>query len=246
MIDWRLDIVTERDKRPTKRGAVASATSRSSAKRRGEAKQKGAPARDKKTRQLIEDPGFAERPQIARSLTGSDDQNFSRNLVHQAVAAQCPDYSASDQQVGATLAAMAAMQPADALEGMVGVQLIALHHAAMECYRRAAIDGQSFDGWREALNQATKLSRTFAALTEALDRRRGGAQQRIIVERVDVHAGGRAIVGSVTAGARDHQELEQQSNATRAIAYEPSIPPRSQDARWETVPIASGSRKTAV
>jgi hypothetical protein len=143
MLDWRLDIVTERDKRPTKRGAVASSTSRSSAKRRGEAKQKGAPARDKKTRELIEDPGFAERPHIARSLTGSDDQNFSRNLVHQAVAAQCPDYSASDQQVGATLTAMAAMQPADALEGMVGVQLIAIHHAAMECYRRAAIDGQS-------------------------------------------------------------------------------------------------------
>jgi len=40
--------------------------------------------------------------------------------------------------------------------------------------------------------------------------------------------------------------LEQQSNAIRAIAYEPSIPLRSQDARWETVPIASGSRKTAV
>src|SRR6516165_3428515 len=128
MIDWRLDIVTERDKRPTKRGAVASATSRSSAKRRGEAKQKGAPARDKKTRQLIEDPGFAERPQIARSLTGSDDQNFSRNLVHQAVAAQCPDYSASDQQVGATLAAMAAMQPADALEGMVGCRVFIRDH----------------------------------------------------------------------------------------------------------------------
>ena len=141
--------MTERGKRSTKRGAVASSASRSSAKRRGETKQKGAPVRGKKTGELIEDPGFAERPHIARSFTGSDDQNFSRNLVHQAVAAQCPDYSASDEQVGATLAAMAAMQPADALEGMVGVQLIAIHDTAMENYRRAAIDGQSFDGRRE-------------------------------------------------------------------------------------------------
>jgi hypothetical protein len=240
--------LTERDKRPTKRRTVTSADSRSSARRRGEAEQKGAPAaRGKKTRELIEDSGFAERPHIARSFTGSDDQNFSRNLVHQAVFAQCPDYSASDEQVGATLAAMAAMQPADALEGMFGAQLTAIHHAAMECYRRAAIDGQNFHGWRESLNQASKLSRTFVALSEALDRRRGkGKQQRIIVERVNVSAGGQAIVGSVTSGARGHQELQEQSNATRAIAHEPSIPLRSQDTAWETVPVASGSRKAPV
>jgi hypothetical protein len=186
---------------------------------------------------LIEDPGFAERPHIARSFTGSDDQNFSRNLVHQVVAAQSPDYSASDEQFGATLAAMAAMQPQDALEGMVGAQLIAIHHAAMECYRRAAIDGQSFHGWRESLNQASKLSRTFATLTKALDRRRGKRQQRITVEHVHVHAGGQAIVGSVTSGASGHQKLEEQSNAPRAITHEPSTALRSPDPAWETVPV---------
>jgi len=196
---------------------------------------------------MIEDPGFAQRPHIARSFTGSEDQNFSRNLIHQAVLAQCPDYSASDEQIGATLAAMAAMQPADALEGMFGAQLTAIHNAAMECYRRAAIDGQNFHGWREALTQGTKLSRTFAALSEALDRRRGkGQQQRITVEHVHIHSGGQAIVGSVSSGARGHQELEEQSHATRAIAHEPSIPLRSPDAAWETVPVASGPRKTTV
>lgn len=237
--------MTERDKRPTKRGAVGSLDSRSSAKRRGEAKQKGAPPRAKKTRELIEDPGFGERPHIPRSITGSDDEDFSTNLVSQVVAAQSPDYSASDEQLGATLAAMAAMQPQDALEGMVGAQLIAIHHAAMACYRRAAIDGQSFHGWRESLNQASKLSRTFAALSEALDRRRGKGQQRITVEHVHIH-GGQAIVGSVTSGAPGNQKLEEQSNATRAIAHQPSIPLRSQDTAWETVPVASGSRKAPV
>jgi len=238
--------LTERDKRPIKRGAVGSLASRSSATRRGEAEQKGAPPRAKKTRELIKDPGFGERPHIPRSITGSDDKNFFRNLVHQVVAAQSPDYSASDEQLGATVAAMAAMPPRDALEGMVGAQLIAIHHAAMECYRCAAIDGQNFHGWREALNQASKLSRTFAALSEALDRRRGKGQQRIIVEHVHVHAGGQAIVGSVTSGAPGNQKLEEQSNATRAIAHEPSIPLRSQDAAWKTVPVASGSRKAPV
>jgi hypothetical protein len=72
-----------------------------SAKRRGEAEQKRAPPRAKKTRQLIKDPGFAERPRIPRSISGSDDENFSTNLVHQVVAAQSPDYSAPDEQVAA-------------------------------------------------------------------------------------------------------------------------------------------------
>jgi hypothetical protein len=230
------------DKRPTKRSAV----SRSTAKRRGEAEQKGAAPGAKKTRDLIKDPGLGEQPRIPRSISGSEDEDFSRNLIHQVVAAQSPDYSASDQQLNAVLAAMTAMQPADALEGMVGAQLIAIHHAAMECYRRAAIDGQSFHGWRESLNQASKLSRTFAALSEARDRRRGKAHQRITVEHVHVHAGGQAIVGSVTSGASGHQKLEEQSDAPRAITHEPSTALRSPVAAWETVPVASGARKTPV
>jgi hypothetical protein len=46
--------------------------------------------------------------------------------------------------------------PKDELEGMMAAQLIAAHNAAMECYRRAMISEQSFEGRREALNQANK------------------------------------------------------------------------------------------
>jgi hypothetical protein len=95
---------------------------------------------------------------------------------------------------------MMGMKPRDALEGMLIGQLIASHNAAMECYRRAMIPGQTFEGRRENLNQANKLSRTYAALTEALDRHRGKGQQHIRVEHVNVHAGGQAIVGAVTPG----------------------------------------------
>jgi hypothetical protein len=40
--------------------------------------------------------------------------------------------------------------------------LIAAHNAAMECYRRAMVGEQTFEGRREKLSQANKLSRTFA------------------------------------------------------------------------------------
>jgi hypothetical protein len=34
----------------------------------------------------------------------------------------------------------------------------------MECYRRPMIGEQSFEGWKENLNQANKLSRTYVTL----------------------------------------------------------------------------------
>jgi hypothetical protein len=43
----------------------------------------------------------------------------------------------------------------------MAAQLIAAHSAAMECYRRAMIGEQSFEGRRENLTQANKLSRTY-------------------------------------------------------------------------------------
>jgi hypothetical protein len=46
------------------------------------------------------------------------------------------------------------------------------------------LGNQTFEGRRENLNQANKLCRSYAALTEALDRHRGKGQQRIVVEHV--------------------------------------------------------------
>jgi CheY-like chemotaxis protein len=73
-----------------------------------------------------------------------------------------------DRQFGATVAGLAGIGPKDELEGMIAGQLIAAHNAAMECYRRAMIGEQTFEGRRENLNQANKLSRTWATLLDAL------------------------------------------------------------------------------
>jgi len=140
---------------------------------------------------------------VLQSLSGSDDFDFCITLltqVNNALWRERPDSAEQTKQIAATRAAMMGMKPRDALEGMLIGQLIASHNAAMECCRRAMIPGQTFEGGREALNQANKLSRTYALLTEALDRHRGKGQQHIRVEHVNVHAGGQAIVGAVTPG----------------------------------------------
>jgi hypothetical protein len=109
------------------------------------------------------------------------------------------------------------LKPRDPIEGMAIGQAIACHNAAMECYRSAMLSEQTFPGWRESLNQANKLSRTFAALIEALDRHRGKGRQRITVEHVTVNAGGQAIVGTVTPKGRTEQQFEEQTSARQKI-----------------------------
>ena len=215
----------------------------------GEPEQEGAAMRTRKVPKLVQIPRSEELRVGLRSLSGSDDEDFSETLLHQVTDTLWQANSYSDEhtrQVGAAIAAMMGMKPRDELEGMLIGQLIASHNAAMECYRRSMISTQGFEAWRENLNQANKLSRTYAALTEALDRHRGKGQQRITVEHVNVHAGGQAIVGAITPGGGSSQKLEEQTCVPREITHEPSTPMRSPDPGQETVPVARGAGKAPV
>ena len=124
---------------------------------------------------------------------------------------------------------------------MMAAQLVAAHNAAMECYRRAMIGEQTFEGRRENLAQANKLSRTYAALLEALNRHRGKGQQKVTVEHVHVHAGGQAVVGMVAArgqpGGGDRSKFEEQPHA-KQIAHAPESALPSPDAERDAMPIA--------
>jgi hypothetical protein len=124
------------------------------------------------------------------------------------------DAEDSRRQRHAAVDALIGIKPADELEGMIASQLLAAQNAAMECYRRAMIGDQTFEGRRENLSQANKLSRTYAVLLDTLNRHRGKGQQKVTVEHVHVHAGGQAVVGSVaTAGGGDRAKSEDQAHA---------------------------------
>jgi hypothetical protein len=89
--------------------------------------------------------------------------------------------------------AMAAFNPTDEIEGMIAAQADAQHHAAMESSRRAVIPDQGFEAGREYRKAAVNASRAFVELVSALDRKRGkGGRQKVTVEHVHVHAGGKA------------------------------------------------------
>jgi hypothetical protein len=126
---------------------------------------------------------------------------------------------------------------------MMAALLIAAHNAAMECFRRAMVGEQTFEGRRENLSQANKLSRTYAALIEALNRHRGKGQQKVTVEHVHVHSGGQAVVGVVgTPGSGDRAKSEEQPRA-KQIAHAPEPALSSPEEGRDAVPSASDAER---
>ena len=97
----------------------------------------------------------------------------------------------------AMLDALMSLKPGDEIEGMVMAQMIAIQEAIMECFRRAWGDKQHPRLQQDYLNQAGKLSRTYTRLLDALNKHRGKGQQKMIVEHVNIRAGGQAVVGNV-------------------------------------------------
>jgi hypothetical protein len=126
------------------------------------------------------------KPKI-NQLGESQSDNWNLVLANQALCSVWwirSQENFQEQQRSALGAALVGISPRDELEGMIAAQLIAAHNAAMECYRRAMIPEQTFEGRRENLNQANKLSRTYGALLETLNRHRGKGQQKVTVEHV--------------------------------------------------------------
>jgi hypothetical protein len=181
-----------------------------------------------------------------KHMGGSQSDRWNTVVASQTVQTlwlKHADNETREWQHDATMAALIGIGPRDEIEGMIAAQLIAAHHAAMECYRRAMISEQTFEGRRENLSQATKLSRTYAVLLDALNRHRGKGQQKVTVEHVHVHAGGQAVVGVVeTPGGGGHGKPEEQPHA-KQIAHAPQPTVRSADPAREAVPVAGDAER---
>ncbi len=121
------------------------------------------------------------------------------NQISGALWAGKGDPAYLEKLLQAAVGALADIRPDDPIEGMIVSQMIAAQSAVMECYRRAMLPDQSFEGRQANLSHAGKLSRAFGGLVEALNRHRGkSSQQTVIVKRVTVEAGAQAVVGTIS------------------------------------------------
>src|SRR5262245_3122608 len=93
-----------------------------------------------------------------KAIGGSMSDDWNNILANQTIRALwLPENWGEDglkRQRHAAVDALIGIKPGDELEGMIAGQLVACHNASMECYRRAMIPDQTFEGRRENLNQA--------------------------------------------------------------------------------------------
>ena len=104
-----------------------------------------------------------------------------------------PEGTSADDIVAEKTAALHALKgiaPRDETEGMLVVQMIATHHAAMECFRRAMLIGQTFEGRESALKHAEKLTRIYREQMEALRRGRQKPQSKSNRQQADAESKG--------------------------------------------------------
>lgn len=128
--------------------------------------------------------------------SGGKDSEFGW-LIYDQVKKSCyPNQDMFDALKLVTIE-MIGISPKDQVEGMLAAQMIATHHAVMDCYRIAA-KSQMIDTKNLVFNSANKLTRTYAMQMEALNRYRGKGQQKMTVEHVHINSGGQAIIGNVT------------------------------------------------
>lgn len=147
---------------------------------------------------------------------GTEHSNAQHRLFEQ-MRGTLPDSEIRDHESMSSLVdILHGIGPRDQLEGLLALQMSAAHTLAMKFVKEAVWEKQTALGAQLYANLAMKCSRTFAALTIALDRHRSRGEQKMTFEHVHIHKGGQAIVGQVTQ--KNTQVKRKNSNGYDAQA----------------------------
>jgi hypothetical protein len=98
-------------------------------------------------------------------------------------------------------AMVAELQPRTATEAMLAAQMVGAHRVAMTFLAEATKREDTVEGRDRNTLRALRLMRLFAEQVDAMAKLKGkSGQQHVVVEHVNVNAGGQAIVGTVIPG----------------------------------------------
>jgi len=176
---------------------------------------KGLPMTSQKSKTKRTGPrwGAAHQP-ILQEATGTAHSAAQMRLLNEIRSTLfLPDELSEDQKlerIAVSVVMLNGIRPQGELEGMLAVQMVAAHNAAIECLRRAMIPDQTLDGRDIQLRHAARLLSIYARQVEALDKHRGKGQQ-VTVKYVNVESGGQAVVGDVAVGARPGRQAANAS-----------------------------------
>jgi len=140
------------------------------------------------------------------ALTGTEGRAIAGRIAAQMQSLQIGDLDLS-RRLAIAIDCLAELRPSNAMESMLAVQMVGAHEAAVVFLRNATAESQSTEGRDAHLLRATRLMGLFLQQLEAMQKLKGKAvQQRVTVEHVHVHKGGKAIVGAVSASPQTSKE----------------------------------------
>ena len=141
------------------------------------------------------DPELGE--QLMAEAFGVADRDAMYAMLQQLVKASVSGQKPDPVNLAFMISMVESIKPRDAIEAMLVAQMVSVHVMAMRsAYHLAnAEDTGRQDSASRALG---RLTRTFPAQIEALNRYRQNGEPAINVQNVRVQDGGNAIVGNVT------------------------------------------------
>jgi hypothetical protein len=101
----------------------------------------------------------AARQGRLKGIGGSDFDTFNNVVANQAIQSLWLAHAEGedkDRLISAGVGALIGIGPKDEIEGMLAAQMLAVHSASMECFRRGMIKDQTFAGRQQSLAHGGK------------------------------------------------------------------------------------------
>lgn len=149
---------------------------------------------------VIEHPDPKAGEMLLAEALGAVDRDALHGLLGQLVKASVVARKPDQGNLSFMVSMLKSITPRDSLEAMLAAQMVSIQVATMRCACRLACTDDVTQ--QESLTRAlTRLSRTFAAQMEALNRHRSNGACAITVQNLSVQEGGKAVVGHFTQHA---------------------------------------------
>jgi hypothetical protein len=154
----------------------------------------------RRRRIVIDHPDPKAGEKLLAEALGAVDRDALHGLLGQLVKASVVARKPNQGNLSFMVSMLKSITPRDSLEAMLATQMVSIQVATMRCACRLACTDDVTQ--QESLTRTlTRLSRTFAAQMEALNRHRSTGACAITVQNLSVQDGGKAVVGRFTQHA---------------------------------------------
>lgn len=138
-------------------------------------------------------------------ITGITNQDLLFALIENSALPTTDASLSIENQINVVLQSLSELQPKDATETMLCLQLVALHLQGMRSLKKAG-DSDFQPQIQTYMTAATKLIRLQHETLDTLNRYRRKGDQHLVVQHVNVNEGANAIVGQVNTTKKVEEE----------------------------------------